>query len=194
MSATEEDDDVLLSDEEGQALRGEEDDDIDMDYVPDLLFLEPLPFDDTSLARQFEAGLDTMESWQEYTSALEERKQALQLALKVAAENEEDERKEKGRRKEEARKRKKQEQKAAAENHALNSIQDDSAEEAQSSSSEDQQGLSGSSSTNEKDDEYEIESGLPSDNEIGLDETGLDDLQSDSALDAEIEAEENHLR
>jgi hypothetical protein len=164
-----------------------------MDYVPDLLFLEPLPFDDTSLARQFEAGLDTMESWQEYTSALEERKQALQLALKVA-EDEEDERKvekvkhrsamEKGRRKEEARKR----------NHALNSIQDDSAEEAQSSSSEDQQGLSGSSSTNEKDDEYEIESGLPSDNEIGLDETGLDDLQSDSALDAEIEAEENHLR
>jgi hypothetical protein len=72
-------------------LKEEKDDDIDMDYVPDLLFLEPLPFDDTSLARKFEAGLDTMESWQEYTSALEERNQALQLALKDAAEDEENE-------------------------------------------------------------------------------------------------------
>ncbi|KAL3898656.1 MAG: hypothetical protein SGCHY_002593 [Lobulomycetales sp.] len=53
----------------------------DMEYVPDLSTLEALPFDDGSLARQFEEGLHTMDSWKEYSAAIIERDSDLQKSL-----------------------------------------------------------------------------------------------------------------
>jgi hypothetical protein len=182
----------MLESSEDERLSSDED--IDVDYVPDLSMLEPLPFDDQTIARQFEAGLDTMDSWQDYTSSIEERKEELQNALELTVVEEENDRKLKkqlAHEKKQARRKRREQPKLAA-NPVLNSIQDDSASEAQSSS-DDLGDLSDSSSIINEDLGDGLGSGVPSDNEASLLSTDFV-YETDAALDAEIEAEEKHLR
>jgi hypothetical protein len=146
-------------------------------------------------SKKFEAGLDTMESWEEYTLALEERKLELQRSSEAYADEEENRKNRIHSRKPSLvnhpvkRKLKRRLTKSLSKKPSLNSINDDSGSEAQSSSN-DENNLSEEEEDGDEDAEDTTESELQTGSELSLQHA----YESNGALDAEIEAEENQLR
>lgn len=201
--------DALEKMEDNEEIQAEEE--LELDYVPDLSMLEPLPFDDGSLAKQFEAGLDTMESWREYTKNLEEREIEMQRALEAEAiANSVVPEKQavpsphkQSSRTHRSKKRKPAKQivdtkidKPVAQ---LEVIVDDSGSEVQSSSSYSNEWLSGVSNSVAGNSDYEMDDNDEEDEDLASNlppydmELSLADDET-AALDAEIEAEERQLR